>query len=223
MNSLMVVIFILVLIVLTVFNIYYLYYFKSKHTGNKTINETDNYYKLDAKIELQKYLAIGLISIAGIFGYSKFEDLSNKYEDFESTIQKYNNLEQDYENLRIENDSLKANMERMKELFSKLENDKDEIENEFFKQNQKIKVATQKIPESNIRSISILLSQFYIKNLLEFGYIDQEPYSDEVIQEELVKLYSLLVSSGLSSQESKNFINEKIKNSRIEGKLEVGN
>ena len=113
---------IIVLSVLTISNLYYLYYFKTHSREKKGISELDNYYKLDAKIELQKYMAIGLISIGAWFGISKFSDLSLNFKRFDDLDRKYNQLSSNYEKLNSNYEELNNTHEKLLTSLQELSN-----------------------------------------------------------------------------------------------------
>lgn len=190
-----------VLIILTGFNCYYLFYFKSRSKEIGKLEEKDNYYKLDAKIELQKYLALGLIAIASSFGYSKFTDISDKFDEFEQLRSKYKQLNEDYTQLQIVSKDLQANIVKFQQY-------NNEIEKEFIKQNQKIANATRKIPEANIRDLTKQLIDINLRNLREAGtsvHIVNDP-DTIAINNEIKKSISMLKNVGYSDNEIKEII-----------------
>jgi NADH:ubiquinone oxidoreductase subunit 5 (subunit L)/multisubunit Na+/H+ antiporter MnhA subunit len=197
----------IILMVLTGFNVYYLFYFKQKSRKTGRVEETDNYYKLDAKIELQKYLAIGLISIAAWFGITKFSDISDKYQKFENLERNYNNLLNDYEEMKSYNKELKEAMTEMKELLIQFKLDNKNIEIEFLKQDQKIKEATRQIPEANIRMLTKQLIETNMRDVGTQGLWIDNP-DTILINKELIKSVNMLKSAGYSPDEIEEIIND---------------
>ena len=193
------------LVVLTGFNIYYLFYFKSRKNGK--IKRSDNYYKLDAKIELQKYMAIGLITVASIFGYSKFSDLSDNLKRFENISSDYSKLSTDYAKLKAQHEELQEAIKEMTESFSQLEIYKKDIEMLFLKQNQKINEATRQIPEANIKVLTKQLIEINIRNAGISTLIEPEIDMEDVSRE-LIRSRELLKSVGYSSDEIEEIINK---------------
>ena len=198
----------IVLVVLTAFNAYYLFYFKScaKQTG--AINEKDNYYKLDAKIELLKYLSIGLISIASLFGIYKLTDLSNQFKNFEDLNSKYTQLKNDYESLSKDQSEILANAKDIQQLYHNLLIEKNNIDLEFYKQDQKIKSATERIPDNNLRILARLLMRSHIDNYASLGRITDYYHTEEEIKNEVTKVAEYLKYFGFEPSEIREIIGD---------------
>ena len=196
MNNISILI-IIVLFVLTGFNTYYLCYFWRKTKKEGKIEEKDNYYKLDAKIELQKYLAIGLIAIAAFFGYAKFSDISENLKEVDLLNKNI---------LKIE-----SNLETLEDNYNNLANRhktfNDETDIDFKKIDTKINNAAKRIPENNLRLLAkdIVYSRIeYVKNI---GRWDQKGYSKNEIQDEINKSIESLVRLGFDEKELKQIRN----------------
>jgi len=190
MNNISILI-IIVLSVLTGFNAYYLCYFWRRAKKEGKIEEKDNYYKLDAKIELQKYLAIGLIAIAAFFGFSQFSDINKdikKVENIDSTISK---LESDYQTL----DSNYKALFNDNDIFFKESNSKI---NEL---NNKLEKATERIPEDNLRVLAESLIRSRIDYMANIGRVSARGYSKEEIQSEIIKSMESLRDFGFNEIE----------------------
>ena len=198
---------IIALLVLTAFNIHYLFYFKSLAKGSRKVEELDHYYKLDAKIELFKYLSVGLISIAALFGVSKFTDLSDKLKSFDVLGDQYAKLKLDYENLLRDQNNLQQNSNEIKSLYSTLILQMKDIGMEFYKQDQKIKEATRQIPEANIRVLTRQLIETNLRDVGTQGLLVDAPDSI-VIEKEILKSREMLKSAGFSSDEIEDIIKE---------------
>lgn len=196
-----------ILMVLTVFNVYYLFYLKSKSIKDGAINEKDNYYKLDAKIELFKYLTLGLISIAALFGISKFSDISSQFKDFENLDNNYEHLLEDYNKLKTDNHELALKMVEMKELFTEYEVIKKDLEIEYVKQNYRIKEATKKIPDHNVRILTKKLVESYIRGLTMEGMLMDGPDRD-LIMEEMENMEYILKIAGYPPDEIKTILDK---------------
>jgi hypothetical protein len=193
---------VLILALLTTVNCYYLSYFKSRAKRNIKIEENDNYYKLDAKIEFQKYLLLGIISVATFFGINEFNDLNikaDKVEKLEASIVNINKLSAEAEN-------------RYNELQKRYAGFTEKIvtdEKELLRMDFKIKEATRQLPEANIIAISKLLAQTYLAILLEHGpTADHVPYSNEYIEKESEKIIRLLIAAGLTNSEAQEYYKE---------------
>lgn len=184
---------IIVLIILTIANICYLVFFWIRSKEGRKIKEKENYYKLDAKIELHKFMAIAVISVAAFFGYSKFSDLSNDFTEMDKKVEKFEKVIEDYDSLQIVIKQLKIDLELVRE-------EKEMIESEFEKQNQKIKEATTRIPEANIR---ILTKQLVFTNMRNAGLssLAFDKPDDSKIKIELKKSQEILRNAGFSQNE----------------------
>jgi hypothetical protein len=198
---------IVALIVLTAFNVYYLFYFKSLAKKSRKVEELDNYYKLDAKIELFKYLSVGLISIAALFGVSKFTDLSDKLKKVETIDEQYIKLKMDYDILSKDQTVIIQNSKEIKDLYSTLLLQMKDIQLEFYKQDQKIREATRQIPEANIRVLTRQLIETNLRDVGTQGLITDAPDS-VVINKEIMKSREMLKSAGFSSDEIEEIIKE---------------
>lgn len=193
--------------VLTSYNVYYLFYFKTLAKRSRKVEELDNYYKLDAKIELFKYLSIGLISIAALFGVSKFTDLSDKLNRFEDLGDQYNKLKFDYEILLKDQSNFLQNSKDIKDLYSTLILKVKDIELEFYKQDQKIKEATRQIPEANIRVLTRQLIETNLRDVGGHGFIT-DVIDSVVVKKEIVKSREMLKSAGFTIDEIDKIIRE---------------
>lgn len=184
---------IIVLGILTIANMAYLFYFHSRSKKTGKIEEKENYYKLDAKIELHKFMAITVISVAAFFGYTNFSDLNKDFNEMETKIKRFENVIEKSDSLDYVIKQLKVDLE----LVSK---EKDMIESEFEKQNLKIKEATTRIPEANIR---ILTKQLVFTNMRNAGLstlATAEP-NEVIIKDELIKSQDILRNAGFSQNE----------------------
>jgi hypothetical protein len=181
------------------------------------LDKLDNYYKLDAKIEFQKYLILGIIAVAGYFGYNKFIDLDKEAD-------KIKNLEKSFETLDIKYIEAQKNLERLITQNAQYEKLYADREKDLMKLDYKIQDATRQIPESNIRSLALLLSQTYLSLILDHGpYADHITYTDDYINKESEKIIRLLKSAGFSSSESTDLIKEITKDTWMDGKLKLNN
>jgi heme/copper-type cytochrome/quinol oxidase subunit 2 len=151
---------IIMLVFLTAINVCYLFYFKNRAKKAIKIEEKDNYYKLDAKIEFQKYLILAVISVAAFFGINKFNDLSDTAKQITILETSYDNINKMYleaqDNLRRIEGSYSGFVERLSK------NEKELILLDF-----KIQDITRQLPEPNIKVIAKLLAQTYLTILLE--------------------------------------------------------
>ncbi len=189
---------IIILTLLTISNLYYLFYFKRKASQEGKIKEIDNYYKLDAKIELQKYLALGLIAIAAFFGYTEFtyinEDLKN-VKNIDSTISR---LESDYHIL----DS------NYKDLVKKY----DEFDRNFNLKIKKLNIdldeATKRIPEDKLRILAESLIRSRIEYMANISRVSARGYYKEEIQDEIIKSMESLAIFGFDENEIKQIRND---------------
>lgn len=191
---------VIVLIILTIANMTYLFYFhaRSKKIGN--IKEKENYYKLDAKIELHKFMAIAVISIAAFFGYAKFTDLNKDFNEMEVKVKQFEKVITNYDSLVIVIEQLEIDLEFVRK-------EKDLIEFEFKKQNQKISEATARIPEANIR---VLTKQLVYTNMRNAGLSSlaiADP-DESKIQIELEKSLEILRNAGFSQNEIDQILRE---------------
>lgn len=191
---------------LTAANFHYLFYFKNKAKKGIIIEEKDNYYKLDAKIEFQKYLIIAIISAAGFFGIKKFSDLSDNAVKIEK-------LETSYENLKKSYTEAQINLEKLENRYAAFDSRYATFDSKFEKDllimEFKVQDATRQLPEPNIIAISKLLAQAYLAILNEHGpEADHIVYSPEYIEKESEKIIRLLNASGLTSSEAREYFNE---------------
>lgn len=190
MNNISILI-IIVLSVLTAFNAYYLCYFWKKAKKEGKIAEKDNYYKLDAKIELQKYLALGLIAIAAFFGFAKFSDISENLKELDSLN---NNIIKIESNLKTLEDNYYDLADRHKTF-----NDKTDID--FKKIDTKINNAAKRIPENNLRILAESLIHSRIEYMANIGRWSAKSYSKEEIQDEINRSMDSLIRLGFSENE----------------------
>ena len=191
---------IIALTVLTAFNAYYLFYFKSFVKKSRKVEELDNYYKLDAKIELFKYLSVGFISVAAFFGVSKFTDLSNELKNIEGINEQYTKSKLDYEILLRNQNELSQDYKEIKNLYSTLKLDMKDIEIEFYKQDQKIKEATRQIPEANIRVLTKQLVETNLRDVGGHGFATDE-LDTLLIKKEIINSRQMLKSAGCTQDE----------------------
>ena len=84
------------------------------------------------------------------------------------------------------------------------------MEIEFLKQDQKIKEATQRIPESNIKILSSLLVSSHLENFTSLGIISSG-HNDQEIIDEIIKMKNLLRNVGFTNDEIENLFNEILK------------
>lgn len=218
----------LILSILIIFDINGLYYIKRSLKNGRSITENESVYRLDSKIELQKYVFVGTIAIASFFGYTKYSELIVKaellQENFGELTSKYNELILKHNDLSFKYSILDNNYEISVENSNNFEKEISKYNMEFQTINYKLTDATRQIPENNIKAIAKLLAQTYLVNLLDHGpTADAVPYSNEYIERESVKIYHLLVAAGFSSIEAKEYFNEITKNTRIENKIKISN
>ncbi len=191
---------VIVLLIFSWFNWRYLQFFKKSAKSAKEILEKENYYKLDAKIEIIKYMAITVISVAAFFGYSKYSDLLNKYDKMEATVEKFERLNKDYDSLMVISQDLQNELKQI-EAF------KTTINSELINQNQKIEQATQRIPEANVR---ILTKQLVLTNMRTIGVRSlqiSEP-DQKTINTELQKSIEILKQAGFTETEINQVVSE---------------
>jgi hypothetical protein len=208
---------IIMLVFLTAINVCYLFYFKNRAKKAIKIEEKDNYYKLDAKIEFQKYLILAVISVAAFFGINKFNDLSDTAKQITILETSYDNINKMYleaqDNLRRIEGSYSGFVERLSK------NEKELILLDF-----KIQDITRQLPEPNIKVIAKLLAQTYLTILLEHGpTADAVPYNDDFITKESEKIIQLLKATGFTNSEAEDYLQEITKNTRIENKIRIKN
>ncbi len=147
---------VLILIVLTWFNFRYLRFFKNKAKVGKEIEEKENYFKLDAKIELHKFMAIAVISVAGFFGYYQFADFSKEFNKMEQTVKKFEELSEDYDSLKNLTDELKVELKQFDTLdfrFNDVNTKINRIENNI--QQDKIQELLKQLVMINFRFLGI--------------------------------------------------------------------
>jgi len=194
-----------VFVVLTLFNLYYLIYFWSATRKSSKVQELDNYYKLDAKIELFKYLALGLITIAAFFGVSEFTDISDRVEKFENLNEDFNRLSSEYQTLNNELENFIGEYNEMVDMYVSLQGKYKDTELEFIKQDQKIKDATRKIPEANVRVLTRQLVEIYL-NLAGTTSLAIAPRNIEELEKAKIRSIEMLKSAGFTSEEIENII-----------------
>lgn len=191
---------VIVLLIFSLFNWRYLQFFKKSAKSAKEILEKENYYKLDAKIEIIKYMAIAVISVAAFFGYSKYTDLLDRYDKMEATVEKFERLNKDYDSLMVISQTLQTELQQ-------IETYKTTIKNQLINQNQKIEQATKRIPEANVR---ILTKQLVLTNMRTIGVRSlqiSEP-NQETINNELNKSIEILKQAGFTETEINQVISE---------------
>lgn len=197
---------VLTLLILTLVNLHYLNYFKSKVGKANKIEGIDNYYKLDAKIEFQKYLLLAIISIATFFGIKEFNDLSINADKIKSIENSFENLN----NLYIE---AQTKLNQIVSRHAEFDKSIQVLEKDLLVIDFKVKDATRQLPEPNIVAISKLIAQTYIAIILEHGpYMDHVAYSEEYIEKETEKIIRLLTAAGLTNSEAQDYLREVKKN-----------
>jgi hypothetical protein len=186
------------LIFLTAFNAYYLFYFKNRSKFPGRIEKIDNYYKLDAKIEFQKYLFLAIITIAGYFGINKFTDLSKESEKITKLETSFKSLENEYQKAQKKLDDLTIKNAEYERLLKTKEIDLIDL-------NYKIKDITRQIPEANIR----LLTRQLVESNLRFAGVSlvmTNEVDSAILKREITKSKEMLRSAGYSTEEIDNLI-----------------
>jgi len=194
-----------VFLVLTLFNLYYLIYFWSAARKSSKVQEHDNYYKLDAKIELFKYLALGFITIITFFGMSEFTNISDRMDEFENLNEDYSRLRSEYQALNTELKNFKGEYEEMRNMYYSLQGKYKDTELEFYKQDQKIKDATRRIPEANVRVLTRQLVEIYL-NLAGTTSLAIMPRNIEELEKAKIRSIEMLKSAGFTHDEIENII-----------------
>lgn len=191
---------IIVLTILTLANFCYLLFFYRKSKKGVRIEEKENYFKLDAKIELYKFMAIAVISVATFFGYTRFEKLNSDLERIDNIVEEFKEITEQYDSLIIVTEQLGKELKL-------IESKKNEIDMAISMQNERIQAVTKEIPEENIRVLTKQLVFLNMRNAGERNLMISEPDKEEV-EKELIKSLEILKSAGFSENDIRTILND---------------
>ena len=200
-------------VILTCFNVYYLFYLKSNINAGKKVSENDNYFKLDAKIDLLKYVALAILSVGSFFGITKYSEILRDFEKIENQKYMYEELEKKYDELNNDYSKLAEEYNKLDQIHTNLQLEIKDFEKDFVEVNYKIKEATRIIPEANVR---ILTKQLIEQNLRFVGInpiIDSHSDTEEM-KKAIEEARNMLKTAGYSQSEIDAFINEQIEKNR---------
>jgi len=206
------IIIIIIFFILTGYNWYYFSSIRRLIIKKNEVTDKENFYRLDAKIELQKYLVLGLISIASFLGINECSDINTDLKQLDSLENRLNTIKFEYDVLKNENDSLFKELNKFDTSLANSRNDLNSL-------NNKINEATRRIPESNLRVISKLLAKVYLEVIVTRGHWDERTYTIEEIESEIEKINELLLSAGVYKTEIDKVIREAINDSLLIDKI----